>query len=219
MTSIEKIKTIAKASEKIAKEYDSVVKLKEDYGILVNDCITNLIDCTKPRLTVCGVYSAGKSTIVNVLCRKEVAEMGAQPKTDKVTEYPNENKDYILVDSPGVDAPIEHEIITDDYIKKSSVLMFVVSTKNAESEANYRKINEWMRYEKPLIIVLNDKSGSLNLESDEVNIIREKIEENLRNSGYDCNKKYDVTAINAKMAYQALSIEDEIKRNIFLGKH
>lgn len=218
MTTLEKIKTVAKASSTIANEYGSVVKFENDYESLISDCITNLIDCDKPRLTVCGVYSAGKSTIVNVLCRKEVAEMGAQPKTDKVTEYKNENKDYILVDSPGVDAPIEHEKITDDFIKKSNVLMFVVSTKNAESEANYRKINEWMMYEKPLIIVLNDKSGGLDLDSDEIKVIREKIEENLRNSGYDCNKKYDVIAINAKMAYQALAIEDENKRNIFLEK-
>lgn len=218
MSSLEKIKTIAKASKKIAHEYGPITNFCNDYENMIEDCITNLIDCDKPRLTVCGVYSAGKSTIVNVLCRKEVAEMGAQPKTDKVTEYRNENKDYILVDSPGVDAPIEHEKITDDFIKKSNVLMFVVSTKNAESEANYRKINEWMRYEKPLIIVLNDKSGGIDLDSEEINVIREKLEENLRNSGYDRNKKYDVIAINAKMAYQSLVIEDEVKRNIFLEK-
>ena len=218
MTSIERIKVIAKASKKIANEYGHIVNFKNDYENLIDECITNLIDCDKPRLTVCGVYSAGKSTIVNVLCRKQVAEMGAQPKTDKVTEYKNENKDYILVDSPGVDAPIEHEKITDDFIKKSNVIMFVVSTKNIESEANYRKINEWMKYEKPLLIVLNDKSGGVDLDSKEINIMREKIEENLRNFGYDRNKKYDVIAINAKMAYQALSIDDDVKKNIFLEK-
>lgn len=218
MTTIENIKLIANASRKIVNEYGSMVSFKNDYDNLINECITNLIDCEKPRLTVCGVYSAGKSTIVNVLCRKEVAEMGAQPKTDKVTEYKNENKDYILVDSPGVDAPIEHEKITDDFIKKSNVIMFVISTKNVESEANYRKINEWMKYEKPLLIVLNDKSGGVDLDSKEINIVREKIEENLRNFGYDRNKKYDVIAINAKMAYNALLINDEKKKNIFLEK-
>lgn len=164
MSSILEIKEIANQCIGIIEEYSDVIKFKNDYKNSIRSNVNELLDCDKPRLMVCGVYSAGKSTLVNILCRKEVAEMGAEPKTDKVTEYKNESKDYILVDSPGVDAPIEHEKITDDFVKKCSALMFVVSTKNAESEANYRKINEWMKYEKPLFIVLNDKSGNVNLE-------------------------------------------------------
>lgn len=212
MSSIEQIKSLANECVNVVNDYKGIVEFDQDYISQIHERVDELLECDKPRLMVCGVYSAGKSTLVNVICRKEVAEVGAEPKTDRVTEYRNESKDYILVDSPGVDAPIEHEKITDDYIKKCNAIMFVVSTKNAESEANYRKINEWMEYEKPLFIVLNDKSGSLDLNSPEINVIREKIEENLRKSGYDRNKKYDVIAVNAKMGLKGLDFSDEVKR-------
>jgi tRNA U34 5-carboxymethylaminomethyl modifying GTPase MnmE/TrmE len=61
------------------------------------------------RIQLYGTYNAGKSTLVNVLLGKNEAVVGEIPTTDKVDEF-NWNG-YKLLDSPGVNAPIEHEEI------------------------------------------------------------------------------------------------------------
>jgi len=212
MSALENIQQLSSECIQLFNESKEIVPYKQDYPTLICERIGSLLETEKPRLMVCGVYSAGKSTIVNVLCRKDVAEVGAQPKTDRVTSY-DECKDYILVDSPGVDAPIEHEQITDDFVKKSSALMFVISTKNAESEANYRKISEWMKYEKPLIVVLNDKTGNPDLNNSEVEKVRLKVAENFRRIGLKKSDSYEVIVVNAQMAWKALQSQNELAKN------
>lgn len=202
MATADEIMKIAEEGKKIALESKNLFGLETDYSEQIDSKVQEYLSGKKPRLLVCGVYSAGKSTLINVLNRKEVAEVGAQPKTDKITEY--DSGDFIIIDSPGVDAPIEHEIITDQYVQKSNALMFVVSGKNTESEANYRKIKEWMQYEKPLMIVLNDKSGEMQFDSEANIFCRKKIEENMRRVGCSLKSGYDVITVDAKVAWEGI---------------
>ena len=77
----------------------------------LEDGVFSLLNGDKPKVMVYGIYNSGKSTLINALCKEEVAEMADRPMTDQITEY--DKGDYYLVDSPGVDAPIQHEIVTD----------------------------------------------------------------------------------------------------------
>jgi hypothetical protein len=49
--------------------------------------------------------------------------MADRPMTDQISQY--DRGDYLLIDSPGVDAPIEHELVTEEFIDKCHIILFV----------------------------------------------------------------------------------------------
>lgn len=77
------------------------------------------------KVMVYGVYNAGKSTLINAMAGKEVAEVGDVPVTDTVAEYTCGS--YKVVDTPGIDAPLEHEEVTIKEMLKADAIIFVVN--------------------------------------------------------------------------------------------
>lgn len=213
MSKVARIKGIADETISILEEYPDIKEF-ENYQNDITENVSNLLSCEKPKLILCGVYSAGKSTLVNVLMREQVAKVGADPVTDRIKEYTLPELDYIIVDSPGVDSYPEHEHTTDEYVKKCHAALVVISSKNAESETNYRKINQWMTYDKPLIIVINAKGGE-DLNGEIITNIRLAIEQNMRRAGYSRDRKYDVVAVNANLGLKAIQTDDKIKKQSF----
>ncbi len=184
----------------------------------VNDDILSLINIDKPRVMVYGIYNSGKSTLVNSLCKREVAQMADRPMTDEICEY--DKGEYYIVDSPGVDAPIEHELVTEEYLNKCHVILFVISDKGSfEDRSNYVRLSKLIEKNIPFIIVLNDRGVYISNRwpkekqnkarkehEDELKSIQHRIIENLiRESG---NKnivdKYEVVVVNAKKALGAI---------------
>lgn len=202
LNNIKSINEVVKESEQLFKgEPQYYSKKNQD---ILEEKIRKLLDFKKPKIMVAGIYSAGKSTLINTLCRENVAEVSARPQTDRISEY-NYN-DYILVDSPGVDAPIEHEKITDEYVSKCHILLFVISTKNFESVKNYSKMYDWIKAGTPFIVVINDKAGHPDFNAPEIIEMKNKIIENLHHYSND-NKigdKYDVIVVNAKRAEKGI---------------
>jgi GTP-binding protein EngB required for normal cell division len=184
----------------------------------VQETVKNLLDFRKPKIMVYGIYNSGKSTLINALLKEEKAEMADKPQTDCITEY--DHGDYILVDSPGVDAPIQHEQITDSFINKCHIILFVISSKGGfESETNYRKMVELIKKDIPFIIVLNDRGYAADARlskeererkktqhNQELNDIQHKIIENLRKVSGDNNiaDQYETIVLNAKKALTGL---------------
>ena len=84
------------------------------------------------HIMVYGVYNAGKSTLINALLGKEVAETGDVPLTDTVTAY--RWLQYDILDTPGVDAPIEHQRVTENEMLKADAVIFVVNPIGAAEE-------------------------------------------------------------------------------------
>ena len=110
----------------------------------VNKKVLGLLQEQKPKVLVYGIYNAGKSTLVNVLCGKEVAEVGDRPTTAKTQPY--DAGKYILMDTPGIDAPIEHEMEADENMNNCHVILFVVSSKGGfESRKNYERMVEMIQ--------------------------------------------------------------------------
>ncbi len=160
------------------------------------------LDSPKPKILVYGIYNSGKSTLVNAICEKSVAKVADRPMTDCIAEYDVGN--YILIDSPGVDAPEEHEKIADAQLRQCHIILFVVSSKGGfESRANYQKMLDLIKMDIPFYIILNQKGD---LVPGELNEVKEKIIQNLIGISGDqsIDRKYDVMTINAKRAWTGI---------------
>jgi len=99
----------------------------------------------EPTLMVYGTYNAGKSTLLNALFGiEEMAKTGDSPETAEVSEY--KYNGYTIYDTPGINAPIEHEEVTNQHLKKCEVILFVLSNDGSlEEEYVYTKISKIIR--------------------------------------------------------------------------
>ena len=85
------------------------------------------IETTKPQIMVFGIYNAGKSSILNELLREDRAKCNDVPTTDRVDYY--NWMGYSIADTPGVGAPIEHEKVTNEAIRKADVVLLLCQIK------------------------------------------------------------------------------------------
>jgi predicted GTPase len=161
----------------------------------------------KPVISLYGAYNAGKSTLLNALTGEDIAKEGSSPETFKVEKY--SWGEWTIFDTPGIDAPIEHENTTEEHIKKSECILFVISTDgDLESAPIYDKIADLTLRKKPLLMVLNDKNKILNNEDmGLLNEIISKIDINLEKTwekhnikNADKPEKFVVNARSAKKA-------------------
>lgn len=179
------------------------------FNASISNRVLPLLNAPKPQILVYGIFNGGKSTLVNAIIGRKVASVADRPETHRITAYDADK--YVLVDSPGIDAPEEDEQIADDQIKKCHVILFVVSSRGEfESEKNYRKMWDLMQKNIPFIIVLNDKGTQSSEESQhqsELNGIKSKIIANLMKvSGRnDVEGKYEVITVNAMRAWRGVS--------------
>lgn len=128
-------------------------------------------------LVVVGEFNAGKSAFINALIGAEVMPEGVTPTTSVInllqygessTEtmqadgiiirtYPSDFlEDITIVDTPGTNAIIrEHEALTQQFVPRSDIVLFVTSADRAftESEREFMAtIREWG---KKIVIIIN----------------------------------------------------------------
>ena len=170
----------------------------------------------KPGIMLYGIYNAGKSTLLNAIIGKSIAEVGDVPTTYETRSYPWST--YELFDTPGIGAPIEHEKVSNAKLDDCHVIVFVVSAKGSFEE---KQIYEQMKYiidkKKKLLIALNDKDG-LASHFEEIKI---KILTNLGAFGgfKAVEDKYKVILVNAKDALIArLEGEERLERSSNIGE-
>lgn len=217
---------VASQLEEVAKDFVQFVEKEfpefiSDIEEKVNDNIILLLNVEKPKIMVYGIYNGGKSTLINTLCKAEVAKVGDKPMTDHISEY--DRGDYFLVDSPGINAPKEHELVTEAYLNKCHVILFVISSKGMfEDRENYKRLAKLIESDVPFIIVLNDRGYSSGMgwskekkkqakfqHEQDLNRIQCKIIENLMKESKNPNiaNQYEVVILNAKQAWTGLSIK------------
>ena len=100
-----------------------------------------------------GAYNAGKSTLVNAILGEEKAKVEDIPTTDSV-DYYNWNG-MKLLDTPGVNAPIQHQEITETELTRSSVILFVIREGDLDSKDVYDRLINLLLRNKKIFIVLN----------------------------------------------------------------
>ena len=158
------------------------------------------VKSTLPEIMVYGIFSAGKSSIINELIGDDKARVSEIPETDKITYY--DWQGYKLADTPGVDAPIEHEEITKEHLKKADIVLFVMSNAGGyERETNYSRMKDIADAGKKIIIVLNDKTGDLGKHDDTLQLIKQKIDANMRKTGIaNIDDRFHIVIVNADRA-------------------
>jgi GTP-binding protein EngB required for normal cell division len=151
---IEQYKKIKTDIVNISKAYQESNHI-EKFNLHINNKLNNF----NPTIMIYGVYNAGKSTLLNAIFGKdEMAKTGDAPETAEVKQY-NYNG-YTIYDTPGINAPIEHQKITDEHLSKSELIIFVLSNNGSfEEKYIYEKIGEIIKAKKPILIAMNNKSG------------------------------------------------------------
>ncbi len=129
-------------------------------------------------LVIVGEYNSGKSSFVNALCGKRILRDGPTPSTNKITlltygdevsseevddhqckmTYPLEAlKDLTIVDTPGTNSIIaEHQLITEGFLHRSEVVLFVTSADHpfTESERVFLQLLKG-KWDRKLLFILN----------------------------------------------------------------
>lgn len=115
-----------------------------------------------PTIMFYGLYNAGKSTLINALCKQDIAKVGDVPTTASIQTVPWEG--YTLIDTPGIDARDEHTRIAQKEIEQSDIVLFVMDNADTfDNAAVYQAIIEILGSSKALIVILNQK----NVEADD----------------------------------------------------
>jgi len=153
-TEIENYTKLKKEIIEISKEYQTNTKVE-----LFHSHIDEKLNNFNPTIMVYGVYNAGKSTLLNAIFGKdEMAKTGDAPQTAKVSAYTYNG--YTIYDTPGINAPIIHQQITDEHLNKCELVIFVLSNNGSfEERYIYEKIGKIIKANKPILIAMNNKSG------------------------------------------------------------
>ena len=172
----------------------------------VDELLADRSGATTPRIMVFGTYNAGKSTLINALVGEEVARVADHPETARVTSYPW--RGFLLDDTPGIDAPIDHERITRAHLDASDGVLFVLATDGTlEEQRSFDEIVGILHANKPIRIILNNKSG-FRAESPEFISIRDRFAENLRRAAAvagieDTETRAPIRLVNAASGLRA----------------
>lgn len=161
------------------------------------------IENTKPQIMFFGLYNAGKSSLLNELLRDDVAKVADVPTTDHVDYY--NWRGYTIADTPGVGAPIEHEEVTNEAIRKADVVLFVMTNAGSfEKKENYVRMKDIVDAGKKIIIVINDKSNFLPQECyEEMMQVQQKIYDNMMALGINnVKERFAILFVNAKLAHK-----------------
>ena len=177
-------------------------------------------------LVVAGEYNSGKSSFVNALCGKRILKDGPTPSTNRITlltygdevsaeevddhqfkmTYPLDAlKDLTIVDTPGTNSIIaEHQLITEGFIHRSELILFVTSADHpfTESERAFLQLLKG-KWDRKILFLLN--KIDLKTEGDQNEIIT-FIEKNFyRLFGFEPK----IISMSAKDAFLAKISDDE----------
>ncbi len=191
MNAYEQARSLSSSDQNISIAFKPIEQIFEDKKIKPDACIM-----------VYGVYNAGKSTLINVLLGHEEARVGDIPMTDQVDSY--RWGKYSILDTPGVDAPIEHEQVTKAQMLKADVIIFVVNPLGTiEEEATLNVLVDLLVEKKQIFMVFNDKNG---LTDQDFIKLKDQTREQLQKIGYQRGlnnilKEVPIVRINAQFAF------------------
>lgn len=194
-------------AERVESFFEKYPEDASELGRTFAEICATKIRKVEPEIMVYGIYNAGKSSILNELIGEDRAEVNDIPTTDKVTYY--DWQGYKIADTPGVFAPIKHEEVTEEHLKKADIVLFVMSADGPyEHEENYKRMKKIAAAGKKIIIVLNDKNGD---SDDDIQVIKRKVAVNMKRIGIeDVDEKYCIVTVNAVRSHKGRT-ENKLK--------
>lgn len=160
-------------------------------------------------IMVYGVYNAGKSTLINALLGVECAKVADRPETDSVSRYPW--REFEILDTPGIDAPISHEEITREQLHAVDVVIFVVNPLGVIEEGKtLSTLLDLVAREKKIVLVLNSKNS---LEPMDAERLKDELRQRLQGMALERGmppvlQAIPILEVNAKSALKA-KLEDK----------
>lgn len=197
--------------EQVGRVFEDVKPaLERALGVATTSDVKARIDSRRedasPVITLFGTYNAGKSTLVNALIGAERATVSDRPETAVVQPYSFGG--VTIFDTPGIDAPFEHEAISREHLKRSDIVLFVVGSNGMVDEWRiYDEIAALHTADKKVLLIVNNKDGLTEADTDYLQI-QEKVLENLQAAGERTNlpelhQAVPVRLVNAQMALKA----------------
>lgn len=172
---VELITSIVKNIESLISETD-VLTLEQKNSI--EEKIIQfyaLKDLKTLKVMLFGAYNAGKSTFINTLIGQEIAKVDDVPTTDQVNEYFWNG--ITLCDTPGINAPVKHQEITDEYLKKIHAVVFIMRETDVDAINLYERMFEMLSVGKNIFIIFNHQFK--NNDEEKRKLIVSRIQENL----------------------------------------
>ncbi len=155
-------------------------------------------------IMVYGVYNAGKSTLINALLGAERAKVADRPETDSVSRYPW--REFEILDTPGIDAPISHEEVTKEQLHAADVVIFVVNPLGVIEEAKtLSTLLDLVAHEKKIVLVLNSKNHLEPMVAERLkDELRQRLQEMAQERGMQSVlQAIPILEVNAKSALKA----------------
>lgn len=146
----ESINQALKIIEPIAREVNP--QALDEYKELYKEKSGN----QEPLIMIYGMYSHGKSTLVNALLGRESAKMDITPTTAAPDKYKWENADCILLDTPGISAKGEHTNIAKASAKANELVVFVVESGSFEGNVVWNEIINLVKKGQKTCLIIND---------------------------------------------------------------
>ncbi len=112
----------------------------------------------KTFVAFCGLFSAGKSSLLNTICNSHELATGAVPTTALVSEVvlPNCNGKVVLLDTPGVDSTDDtHRQATEEALHLADIIALVMDYQHVEAEDNLELARSFSEQGKRLVLIVN----------------------------------------------------------------
>jgi small GTP-binding protein len=112
----------------------------------------------KTYIAFCGLFSAGKSSLLNTICHEKMLATGAVPTTASIAEVylPNSDEKIVLMDTPGVDSTDDsHRKATEEALHLADVIILVMDYQHVESMENLELARSFSEQGKRLVLVVN----------------------------------------------------------------
>lgn len=156
-------------------------------------------------IMVYGVYNAGKSTLINALLGEaDRAKVADKPETDTVSNY--RWREFEILDTPGIDAPISHQEVTEAQLYSVDIVIFVVNPLGViEEQKTLSTLLDLIKRKKKVILVLNCKNALDPLVAEQ---IKNQLRQRLQNIAFEKGltqvlQDIPILEVNAKSALKA----------------